>query len=134
MTCRVFPSLRLITTGLILGTTLTAASLPVAGDAEHAQGERLFRAQCVGCHSLVPGEHLAGPSLHGLIGRPAGSISDFDYSPALEEANLVWNRETLDAFLSGPDDFLPGTRMVLWGLDERLRQRIIGYLESIAEP
>ncbi|MGR2740017.1 c-type cytochrome [Billgrantia sp. Q4P2] len=102
--------------------------------AEHAQGERLFRSQCIGCHSIEPGRHLAGPSLHALIGRPAGSLEDFDYSPALEQADLVWNRDTLDAFLAGPDAFLPGTRMVLWGLDERSRQRIIDYLESVAAP
>ena len=122
-------------------TTLVIASLsaglliPIAGSAaEHAQGERLFRSQCVGCHSIEPGRHLAGPSLHGLFGRPVGSLEDFDYSPALQEADLVWDRETLDAFLAGPDAFLPGNRMVLWGLDERTRQRIIDYLESIAEP
>ncbi|QOR40317.1 hypothetical protein HNO52_18680 [Billgrantia diversa] len=57
----------------------------------------------------------AGPSLHALVGRPAGSLYDFDYAPVLEQADLTWNRENLDAFLSGPQDFLPGTRMVLWG-------------------
>ncbi len=46
----------------------------------------------------------------------------------------MWNRENLDAFLAGPDSFLPGTRMVLWGLDERSRGHIIDYLESLAEP
>ncbi|WP_111415387.1 c-type cytochrome [Billgrantia lactosivorans] len=117
--------------GLALLTMLAA---PLSSDAaELAQGERLFRAQCIGCHSTEPGRHLAGPSLHALFGRRAGSLDDFDYSPALAQADLTWNRETLDAFLAGPDDFLPGTRMVLWGLDERSRQRIIDYLESIAE-
>lgn len=114
---------------------LAILSTPVPGAAaEHAQGERLFRSQCIGCHSIEPGRHLAGPSLHALVGRPAGSLEDFDYSPVLEQADLVWNRENLDAFLAGPQEFLPGTRMVLWGLDERSRQRIIDYLESIAEP
>jgi cytochrome c len=117
---------------LVLLATLFAP-LPGAA-AEHAQGERIFRSQCVGCHSIEPGRHLAGPSLHGLMGRPAGSLDDYDYSPALREADLIWNRENLDAFLAGPDALLPGTRMVLWGLDERSRQRIIDYLESVADP
>ncbi|MBZ0329993.1 c-type cytochrome [Halomonas sp. ANAO-440] len=113
--------------GLALATLLLA---PLAANAtEHAEGERLFRAQCVGCHSIEPGRHLAGPSLHDLIGRPAGSIEEFDYSPALEQADLVWNRDTLDAFLAGPEALLPGNRMVLWELDERTRRRIIDYLE-----
>ncbi|KAA0009660.1 c-type cytochrome [Billgrantia pellis] len=110
----------------LLGATFAHAGT----DTERAQGERLFRAQCVGCHSIEPGVHLAGPSLHGVVGRPAGSLTDFDYSSVLREADLVWNRDTLDAFLAGPDDFLPGTRMVLWGLDERTRGRIIDYLVS----
>ncbi|WP_445211177.1 c-type cytochrome [Billgrantia hypersalina] len=109
--------------------------MPLASAAaEHARGERLFRSQCIGCHSLEPGRHLAGPSLHALIGRQAGSLDDYDYSPALREAELTWNRENLDAFLAGPDSFLPGTRMLLWGLDERTRGGIIDYLERIAEP
>lgn len=113
----------LLLTGLTLGSSA----------ADYAQGQRLFRAQCIGCHSLEPGRHLAGPSLHELIGRPAGSIEDFNYSAALERADLVWNRTTLNAFLSGPDSFLPGTYMVLWGLDEDSRQPIINYLESLTE-
>ncbi len=115
------------TTGLALATLLLAP--PAALADEHAEGERLFRAQCVGCHSIEPGRHLAGPSLHEVFGRPAGSIAEFDYSPALERAELVWDRDTLDAFLAGPATFLPGNRMVLWELDPRTRQRIIDYLE-----
>lgn len=126
--------LRCCLTPALAGAVLLAGFSLSVSATEHAQGERLFRAQCVGCHSTEPGQHLAGPSLHELVGRPAGSVEDFDYSPALEQADLVWNRDTLDAFLAGPDVFLPGNRMVLWGLDEPSRQRIIDYLESVATP
>ncbi|OUE38036.1 hypothetical protein BZY95_19580 [Billgrantia desiderata SP1] len=114
-----------------LGLALaTLATVPLAALADaHAEGERLFRAQCVGCHSIEPDRHLAGPSLHDVFGRPAGSIEEFDYSSAFEQAELVWDRDTLDAFLAGPATFLPGNRMVLWELDPRTRQRIIDYLE-----
>lgn len=117
--------------GALLAATLAAVPAQ-ADDTAVAQGERLFRAQCLGCHSLTPGKHLAGPSLHGLVGRPAGSLEDFDYSPALREAEFVWSAETLDAFLAGPDAFLPGTRMVFWGLEEEPRRRVIRFLESLA--
>jgi cytochrome c len=117
------------TAGLLL-TMFTFVNAPPAALADgHAEGERLFRAQCVGCHSIEPGRHLAGPSLHGVFGRPAGSIEEFDYSAAFEQAELTWDRDTLDAFLAGPATFLPGNRMVLWELDPRTRQRIIDYLE-----
>ncbi|MCE8022466.1 c-type cytochrome [Halomonas sp. MCCC 1A11036] len=105
-----------------------------ADDGELRAGERLFRSQCVGCHSVEPGVHLGGPSLHALLGRPAGSLDDFDYSPALAGAELTWDAPTLDAFLADPSGFLPGNRMVLWGLDERSRRAIVRYLESLDEP
>nr|WP_281379237.1 hypothetical protein [Halomonas campaniensis] len=92
----------------------------------------MFRSQCVGCHSLAPGVHIAGPSLNGLIGRPAGSLPGFGYSATLEAADFDWNAETLDAFLAAPAEFLPGNRMVLWGLAERPRRQIIRYLEALA--
>ncbi|MGJ7460230.1 c-type cytochrome [Halomonas sp. MA07-2] len=119
----------------VLASALSAAlaSPPTtASDPDRIQGERLFRSQCVGCHSLAPGVHIAGPSLNGLIGRPAGSLENFGYSPVLEAADFVWDAETLDAFLAGPADFLPGNRMVLWGLTEGPRRQIIRYLDALA--
>ncbi|WP_416139773.1 c-type cytochrome [Halomonas sp. HK25] len=132
MAQRLLPSSRRrLLTGLALSAGL-ASPLAVADDPDRIQGERLFRNQCVGCHSLASGVHIAGPSLHALIGRPAGSLSGFGYSLALEEADFVWNAETLDAFLAAPADFLPGNRMVLWGLGEGPRRQIIRYLDALA--
>lgn len=98
-----------------------------------AQGERVFRNQCQGCHSLEPGVHIAGPSLHGVVGRNAGTVADFEYSAPLQQAQLVWTPEVLDRFLAAPDDFLPGTRMVFWGLDEDSRHLLIDYLEWVGK-
>jgi cytochrome c len=120
-------------TPLVIAVALLASAPATADErARLAQGERLFRGQCVGCHSLVPGRHIAGPSLHALIGRPAGGLEDFGYSPALEAADFEWNAETLDAFLAAPADFLPGNRMVFWGLDEGPRRQIIHYLDALS--
>lgn len=117
---------------LLLGLCFAALTTPLEAaerDPELAQGERLFRSQCSGCHALEPGVHRAGPSLHGLIGRRAGSVADYDYSPVLQAADHRWNAATLDRFLADPDAFLPGTRMVFWGLDAHARRRIIRFLE-----
>src|SRR5690554_72107 len=118
--------------GIALSAALATSPAGAEDAADRAQGERLFRSQCVGCHSLAPGQHIAGPSLHGLIGRPAGGLEGFGYSPVLEAADFEWNADTLDAFLAAPADFLPGSRMVFWGLEERQRQSIIRFLESQA--
>ncbi|WP_208657037.1 MULTISPECIES: cytochrome c family protein [Halomonadaceae] len=97
------------------------------------QGERIFRQQCSGCHVLSPGIHRAGPSLYQLMGRPAGSVEDFAYSAAFDNAAFNWTPEMLDAFLADPDALLPGNLMVLWGLAPGLRAPLIDYLQHAAE-
>lgn len=120
---------------LTLAADISASSGTESGALTQAmaQGERVFRNQCQGCHSLEPGVHIAGPSLHGVVGRNAGAVADFEYSAPLQQAQLVWTPESLDRFLTAPDDFLPGTRMVFWGLDEDSRHQLIDYLEQIGK-
>lgn len=109
---------------------LSFAPSVYADPAEITAGERVFRNQCLGCHSVNAGENRAGPTLHGLFGRRSGSIEGFDFSPAMEAAGIEWSTETLDAFLESPKDIVPDTKMVFWGLDERQRERVILYLQS----
>jgi cytochrome c len=70
---------------------------------------------CISCHSVDPAETgLPAPNLDGVVGRRAGSLADFDYSPAMRAASekgLVWTRETLKAFLANPQAVMPGTAM-----------------------
>lgn len=118
-----------LTLGLLTGLTAQASD-----ETERQRGERIFREQCSGCHSLTPGEHRAGPSLADLIGRPAASLDDYTYSPSLEQAEHDWTAETLDHFLADPQAFIPGTAMVFWGLDDASRRRVILYLQQAASP
>jgi cytochrome c len=112
------------------------ATLGFGGGAAFAQGndlaagERLFRSQCMGCHSVEPDRHRAGPSLHGLFGRRSGSVEGFDFSAAMVEAEMEWTPETLDAFLADPGAVVPGTKMVFWGLAPGARRQVIRYLEA----
>jgi cytochrome c len=51
-----------------------------------------------------------------VIGRRAGSLPGFRFSPALVEAGgrgLVWTRDSLDAYLADPERFHP--RPPRWG-------------------
>lgn len=98
--------------------------------ADLAAGERLFRSQCMGCHALEPGRHRAGPSLHAVIGRRAGTVVGFDFSRAMAEAGITWTPATLDEFLADPMRTVPGTKMVFWGLEPATaREHLIRYLE-----
>jgi cytochrome c len=84
------------------------------GEAQAPPGARLFQ-RCYACHSLDPTErNLSGPTLRGVLGRRAGSVEGFDYSPALRDAGrggLVWTEEAFDRFLEDPEEFMPGVRM-----------------------
>ncbi|OHE64157.1 MAG: hypothetical protein A2001_11190 [Treponema sp. GWC1_61_84] len=101
------------------------------GDA--LRGGLAFR-RCLYCHSIDPDKEgrFEGPTLYGILGRPAAAIADYEYSDALKEkgaAGLVWNPGALDLFLSDPDRFAPGTFMSLPPLhDEGERADIIAYL------
>ena len=117
---------------------LAGAVLVVAGGAagwadEAGTGARAFQ-KCYACHSVEPGEHgLPGPNLHGVVGRPAGTLDGFDYSEAMIEAGrergLVWTATTLDAFLADPEGTVPGTSMALAGLaDPAERAAVIGHV------
>lgn len=75
----------------------------------------MLDARCGGCHAFVPGAPpRPGPNLAGIAGRRIAGDRDFDYSPALRAAGAggqVWDKATLDAFLTDPDGLAPGSWM-----------------------
>jgi nitrite reductase (NO-forming) len=75
----------------------------------------VFR-KCQACHSMEPGKTLLGPSLAGIIGRKAGAEANYNYSPAMKQANIVWDAKSLDAYLADPQKVVPGNKMPFPGL------------------
>ena len=101
--------------------------------AELDNGARQFARKCSVCHSLEPdGKRRAGPSLYGVFGRKAGTLSGYPYSPALAEIELVWNEKTIDAlFREGPDVVTPGSKMPMQRIiKQEDRQDLIDFLKS----
>src|SRR5689334_3055888 len=84
-----------------------AQAAPV-GDPE--AGAELYSNECRGCHAVS-----IGPTHRGLINRPAASVVSFSgYSDALKAkgaAGLVWTLDNISKFLTGPQEFVPGTLM-----------------------
>lgn len=88
---------------------------------------------CVECHSLDQGNHEKAPSLGGVWQRRIGSTSYPGYSSALSGKGGQWDRANLEAFLTNPDTFAPGTKMPNPGLvDPAVRAGLISALEKVA--
>jgi cytochrome c len=94
-----------------------------AGDA--TRGQALYQA-CTGCHSVDDND--VGPRHRGVVGRRAGSLPDYNYSPALRNSQIVWDAATLDRWLTGPQNLVPGTKMFFSLPDPQMRADIIAYL------
>jgi cytochrome c len=106
---------------------LVLASAPRV-EAQSQSGSDLFEESCSGCH--VPAGGGQGPSLTGVVGRRAGSVTGFDYSPALKASGIVWTNANLDRFLTDPGKMVPGTAMPIHVTDAAQRAAIIGYLAA----
>ena len=105
---------------LILTATATilAFAAPALAEGDAEAGEKAFK-KCKSCHAISTpdGEDIVkggktGPNLHGIVGRAAGTVEDFKYGDdlvAAGEAGLVWDEETLVAYMTDPKAFLQET-------------------------
>ena len=100
--------------------------------ADAQRGGRLF-GPCAACHSIREGGgDKNGPALHGVVGKPiAGSSRRFAYTGALRGKGGVWTPERLDAWLTSPARFAPGTSMGFSGIPDAVdRADLIAYLQA----
>lgn len=118
---------------------IAAASLAIGGSAmaqqssgDPVRGKTVY-ARCAACHDLNTGATRLGPSLKGVVGRTSGTMPNFNYSQALKDTAVVWNAQSLDAFLSGPSKYVPGNRMAFPPLaSPQDRADLIAFLEQSA--
>ncbi len=98
------------------------------GDA--TSGKAVFVA-CQTCHVIEAGVNKIGPSLHGVVGRAAGSIAGFSYSAANKNSGITWTPEKLFQYLESPQRVVPGTKMSYPGVtDPQKRADVIAYLKA----
>ena len=114
--------------GTILAAVLVLAATSARADGDAARGQMRFE-ECATCHTLQRGVNNVGPSLYGVIGRKAGEIADFRYSPAMKRSGLTWTPQMLDMFVADPQKEVPGNRMPFAGMpDAGDRADLIAYL------
>lgn len=94
-------------------------------------GAALFRNQCATCHTLSASEPIRqGPPLGGVFGRPAGSVPGFKYSAGFANAKFSWDAAHLDAWLTHPQDVIPGAVMAYRQANPATRTAIIDWLKE----
>lgn len=117
------PELRFLL-AIPLNVFLLACS-PIAQAADAVRGKSLFVA-CAACHNTLDG--AVGPRLAGVIGRAAGSRSDFRYSAAMRTSGIKWTEETMLKYLKDPQGLIPGNRMAFAGMPEEDVRDLVAYL------
>ena len=96
-----------------------------------ADGEKIFK-KCAACHSIAKGGgNKIGPALWGVLGRQAGSVSDYKYSKAMAAHGKTWSFEEINSFLIKPKDWIKGTKMSFVGLKSKNdRVAVILYMNE----
>lgn len=118
-----------------LGAAGGAQAQMPSGDA--AKGEQVFK-KCAACHAVEAGKHKVGPSLHGVVGRKAGS-TDFPRYVGLKGADFAWTEENIFAYLADPTAFVKGhsdnarSGMAFKLADAQDRADVIAYLKTLSD-
>lgn len=121
-----FPSpLKTVMMGLLVASGAGAAFAQTP-----PTGETLFRQRCGSCHTVQPGVHRMGPSLHGVVGRRGGAAEGYGYSPGLRAWGQSWTAANLERYLADPRETVPGTRMSIVAPPAAQRAAIIRYLQT----
>lgn len=114
----------------VAGAAAAHAQVPLNGAGSSAErGLVVYEARCSGCHSVDA--NRVGPLHRGVLGRRAGAVPGYDYSPALRASTLVWSPATLKAWLADPEVVIPGQGMGYRLSDAREREDVVAYLATL---
>jgi cytochrome c len=117
--------------GAMFVASAADAQMPLPA-ARPPDGATLFKQQCATCHTTNSSEPARqGPSLAGIVGRPAGKVNGFRYSPDFAKADFVWDDARLDAWLANPQELIPGAIMAYRQAKPETRAAIIAYLKEL---
>lgn len=115
----------------LAGVLALCAAAPAGAAPDALRGEQIY-SRCLACHALA--YDRVGPRHCGLFGRLAGSVSGYEYSPAMKNSKISWHEKTLDRFLAKPLAMVPGSTMTYDGVsDPKERADLIAYLKRANE-
>jgi cytochrome c len=112
------------------------AAVPIENLLASASAERGAQVakQCQACHNLQEGQGpKIGPDLYGVVGRKVAAAAGFNYSSALKSKGGTWDFNALNAWLTKPSAYAPGTAMTFAGLsNDKQRADVIAYLDTLS--
>ncbi len=118
---------------LIAATALLISAGLASAEGDVKAGKKAFK-KCKACHTVKAGKNKTGPTLFSILGQTAGQVDGFKYSDAMANSDIVWDEETLTAFLTKPKKFLPGTKMSFAGFKKPEDiENLLAYLASLEE-
>lgn len=100
---------------------------PPPGDAK--TGAALYQQHCTACHAID--SNKIGPAHRGVVGRRVGSLPGYKYSAELAASRLRWTPQTLNKWLSDPEELVNGQRMGFLIESEQERADLIAYLATL---
>lgn len=108
---------------------LLSLQAPALAGGDSQRGALAYESRCTGCHSVD--QDRVGPRHAGVLGRKAGSVPEFAYSPALRAAGFRWDRDRLERWLADPEALVPGQRMGYSVADAAVRDDLIAFLATL---
>ena len=112
-----------------------APEVPIATllpTADAAKGADVFK-KCGACHTINQGgPNGIGPNLYATLGEAiAQGKAGFAFSDALKTVGGSWDFDKMNAWLTSPRKFAPGTKMTFAGLSSpQDRANVLAYINS----
>jgi len=90
---------------------------------------------CQTCHTFAKGDkNGVGPNLYGIVGDHKGEGRGFNFSAAMKAKGGTWTYDDLNAFITNPKAFVPGTAMGFAGIQkDSQRADVIAYLRTLSD-